>query len=633
MNITEKNEFQLLIRYTDYCAATSQTAESNKPEWFDMDQHLALSIIYKNMTQTHLFPMDRAMFRHMKDQYKLMFIKALAWQIKYVNDNQELYDNPTGYMSSRQVGTFNRGALSTTDIDKLLETLAPKAKFYLEQMGWLYKSLSDQYELSQFYDATIDDDYATESFVLEKMEDAMAYADLADQGVKTYIEEYWLQNQDGYGANKYLKVVEENNELKFKWVDLGGIVQDNLLQWDNETKEIFKGTEGAYTIVDDILLGNKTVLARINEEVERAKAREDEIESKIPSPEEFVTKSYVDTQDQNIKAYVDEQVAEAGKVQDVKVNGDSVVTDKVANIDLTSYALQTSLDTTNENLLSEATTRASQVSTLTNDVNTLKTTKANSADVYTKTQTDSQIDTKISQSVGRYITSSTTGGNFATKAALVAGPYYYNGSTVTLINTDYAIVAKDEDHDNAQTRYIYTGSQWNYQYTISTTITSEQQAALDSTITKDKVTIYDGYAEQIAGKQDTINDLETIRTGAVLGNTAVQPDSLAKVATSGSYNDLNNKPTIPSIEGLATKTELETESNRAIAKETELGTAITNETSARTSADEQLQTNIDNCEKTANKTTTLDTTSDTKYPTCKAVYDYIQSLDGNDIEY
>ena len=51
--------------------------------------------------------------------------------------------------------------------------------------------------------------------------------------------------------------------------------------------------------------------------------------------------------------------------------------------------------------------------------------------------------------------------------------------------------------------------------------------------------------QQIAGKQDTISDLATIRDGASKGATAVQPASLAKVATSGSYNDLNNKPTIP----------------------------------------------------------------------------------------
>lgn len=49
-------------------------------------------------------------------------------------------------------------------------------------------------------------------------------------------------------------------------------------------------------------------------------------------------------------------------------------------------------------------------------------------------------------------------------------------------------------------------------------------------------------------KQNTISDLSTIRSGAAAGATAVQPASLATVATSGSYNDLTNKPTIPAAQ-------------------------------------------------------------------------------------
>lgn len=52
-------------------------------------------------------------------------------------------------------------------------------------------------------------------------------------------------------------------------------------------------------------------------------------------------------------------------------------------------------------------------------------------------------------------------------------------------------------------------------------------------------------ASAVSGKQDTISDLSTIRSGAELGATAVQPSSLATVATTGSYNSLLDKPTIP----------------------------------------------------------------------------------------
>ena len=55
-------------------------------------------------------------------------------------------------------------------------------------------------------------------------------------------------------------------------------------------------------------------------------------------------------------------------------------------------------------------------------------------------------------------------------------------------------------------------------------------------------------AGAISGKQDTISDLSTIRSGAEAGATAVQPSQLATVATSGSYADLSNKPTIPAAQ-------------------------------------------------------------------------------------
>ena len=52
----------------------------------------------------------------------------------------------------------------------------------------------------------------------------------------------------------------------------------------------------------------------------------------------------------------------------------------------------------------------------------------------------------------------------------------------------------------------------------------------------------------LSGKQDTISELATIRSGASAGATAVQPSDLASVAISGSYNDLSNKPTIPAAQ-------------------------------------------------------------------------------------
>ena len=47
----------------------------------------------------------------------------------------------------------------------------------------------------------------------------------------------------------------------------------------------------------------------------------------------------------------------------------------------------------------------------------------------------------------------------------------------------------------------------------------------------------DALAIALNEKQNVIEDLPDIRSGAELGSTAVQPSSLATVATSGSYND------------------------------------------------------------------------------------------------
>lgn len=51
----------------------------------------------------------------------------------------------------------------------------------------------------------------------------------------------------------------------------------------------------------------------------------------------------------------------------------------------------------------------------------------------------------------------------------------------------------------------------------------------------------------LAGKQDAISDLSTIRSGAAAGATAVQPGDLATVATTGNYDDLSNQPTIRNV--------------------------------------------------------------------------------------
>lgn len=110
----------------------------------------------------------------------------------------------------------------------------------------------------------------------------------------------------------------------------------------------------------------------------------------------------------------------------------------------------------------------------------------------------------------------------------------------------------------------------NYDYTAITNALSDLQTAFNTLVSGDSTTAIKTFNEiiaflsgiedsesldsiiasieqQIAGKQDAIADLATIREGAGKGATAVQPSNLAKVATSGSYNDLADKPAIPTV--------------------------------------------------------------------------------------
>lgn len=67
---------------------------------------------------------------------------------------------------------------------------------------------------------------------------------------------------------------------------------------------------------------------------------------------------------------------------------------------------------------------------------------------------------------------------------------------------------------------------------------STQLSAVNSGITSTLVTKYNGYETTISGKQDKITSSNKLAASLVSG--------LATVATSGSYNDLKNKPSIPS---------------------------------------------------------------------------------------
>ena len=122
--------------------------------------------------------------------------------------------------------------------------------------------------------------------------------------------------------------------------------------------------------------------------------------------------------------------------------------------------------------------------------------------------TESFVNSSINNLAAYYDTADVQGNPFATKAALIAGPWYNKGSLRTPTQNDYALVSEDETHDDATSRYMYDGVQWVWQYTLNnTTFTQEQIDAINSKATEAKIT-------QIATNTSSIGDLSSLQTTA-----------------------------------------------------------------------------------------------------------------------
>ena len=96
-------------------------------------------------------------------------------------------------------------------------------------------------------------------------------------------------------------------------------------------------------------------------------------------------------------------------------------------------------------------------------------------------------------------------------------------------------------------------------------------------------------AGAISGKQDTISDLSTIRSGAAAGATAVQPGDLATVATTGAYSDLSGTPTIPVVDQTYSAASTNAQSGAAVAQ----AVAGVNAVPASTSSDADKVLTVD----------------------------------------
>lgn len=167
--------------------------------------------------------------------------------------------------------------------------------------------------------------------------------------------------------------------------------------------------------------------------------------------------------------------------------------------------------------------------------------------------------------------------SFTTKHDYI-GYYVLISSVYTLVtdsnyNTLVFTPGTDKAYELPSTRYINTSTtstpSWSYQYIINNTgLTAAQIAAVNSGINATKVSAYDTHIADTtihvtstdktnwntkldpvnAVADDTSKNYVSAVTQSTSGQISVSKGTLATVATSGSYNDLTNKPTIPAAQ-------------------------------------------------------------------------------------
>ena len=158
------------------------------------------------------------------------------------------------------------------------------------------------------------------------------------------------------------------------------------------------------------------------------------------------------------------------------------------------------------------------------------------------------VDDSINSVTAYYITKNAAWDQFATYAELSAATTFYSWWVArTPTRNDYCIVVADENHDNATTRYIYQGSQWEYQYTVNeTALTTAQLNALNSGITSWKVSSYDSAVTTIWGYWDIVtHDASEFATSAQWGkaDTALQPnDNITELNNNAGYITSSSLP-------------------------------------------------------------------------------------------
>ena len=201
-------------------------------------------------------------------------------------------------------------------------------------------------------------------------------------------------------------------------------------------------------------------------------------------------------------------------------------------IDATKQDVIPDLDTIRE----DATTGAglkTQVETNTENIATINGKIPTQASATNQLADKDYVDNSVNNVSAFYITKNAAGDQFATKAELDSTTVFYSGGVVRVpTRNDYCIVASDETHNDARTRYTYQNGQWEFQYEVNERpFTSEEVAAIESGITSDLVNQYSEHVASIS------NPHKVNKTQVGLGNVKNVDTTNASNISSGTLSN------------------------------------------------------------------------------------------------